>query len=240
MCCSGDGITVRTDTIDAAPTFEKDSMRALAQTLAIAACGVAACLPAQAVESFSGLGTTGLELGVAAKLGDSTGIHLDAELLNYKRTWDNDGNSYDTKLKFRSLGVYGNYFLTERFRLTGGVLLGSRKVTGTGVSSGGTITINGTTYAVAAGDSLTVDAKFPSASPYLGIGFGHADNGPGLGFYFDVGAVFGKPKVKLTPSANVVAQAGQANIDAEEAKLQDKMNKLRAYPAIKFGLSVGF
>ncbi len=215
-------------------------MRRIVCPLAAAACAATVCLPAHAGEMFAGIGTTGVELGFAAKLGASTGIHVDGEFLNYKRSWNNDGNNYDTQFKFRSLGLYGNYFLTERFRLTAGVLAGSRKVTGTGVSSGGTVTINGVSYNVAAGDSLTVDAKFPSVSPYLGLGFGHADNGPGVGFYFDVGAVFGKPKVKLTPSANVLAQAGQANVDAEQAKLQDKMDKLRAYPAIKLGLSIGF
>jgi hypothetical protein len=190
---------------------------------------------------FAGIGTTGVELGVATKLGESTGLHVDGEFLNYKRTWESDGTQYDTKLKFSSLGLYGSYFLTERFHLTAGLLVGTRKVTGKGVSSGGTIDINGVPYTVAAGDSVTVDAKFPSASPYLGLGFGHADNGAGLGFYFDVGAVFGKPKVKLTPSANILAQPnGQQNVDAEEAKLQEKMNKLRAYPAIKLGLSIGF
>jgi hypothetical protein len=215
-------------------------MRQVVTIVVASAAAVAASMPAQAGEVYAGFGTTGFEPGFAIKLGDNTGIHVDGEFLNYKRTWDNDGNTYDTKLKFSSLGLYGNYFLTERFRVTAGVLVGSRKVTGMGVSSGGTVTINGVTYNVAAGETLMVDAKFPAASPYLGLGFGHADNGPGIGFYFDVGAVFGKPKVKLTPSASIVAQAGQQNIDAEEAKLQEKMNKLRAYPAIKMGLTVGF
>jgi len=215
-------------------------MRRIVCPLAAAACAATVCLPAQAGEVFAGVGTTGFELGFAAKLGESTGIHVDGEFLNYKRTWDNDGVTYDAKVKFSSLGLYGNYFLTERFRLTAGVLIGSRKVTGTGVSSGGQITVNGTTYALQAGDSLGLDVKFPAASPYLGLGFGHADNGLGLGLYFDVGAVFGKPKVKLTPNGNLANTVNQSDVDAEQAKLQDKMNKLRAYPAIKLGLSIGF
>ena len=215
-------------------------MRRTVTTLAAAACAAAVCLPAHAGEVFAGVGTTGIELGFATKLGESTGLHVDGEFLNYKRNWENDGTTYNTKLKFSSLGLYGNYFLTERFRLTAGLLVGSRKITGTGVSSGTTITVNGVSYAVAAGDTLTVDAKFPSASPYLGVGFGHADNGLGVGFYFDVGAIFGKPKVKLTPSGSLAANVRQTDLDTEQAKLQDKMNKLRAYPVIKFGMSIGF
>ena len=215
-------------------------MRPFLTTLAAAACAAFLCTPAAAGEVFAGLGTTGLELGYATRLAPGTGLHVDGEFLNLKRKFDDNGATYDTKLKFAALGVYGDLFLGGSFRFTGGAVIGQRKVEGTGVSSGGTITINGTSYLVAAGETVTVDAKFPSVSPYLGIGFGHARESEGLGFYFDAGAVFGKPKVKLTPSAALLLQAGQANVDAEQAKLQEKMNKLRAYPVIKLGLTYGF
>jgi hypothetical protein len=215
-------------------------MRLFVAPLAIAASAAFVCNPASAGEVFAGLGTTGVELGYAAKLAPPVGFHVDAEFLNLKRKFEDNGATYDTKLKFSSLGLYGNLFLTERFRLTGGAVIGSRKVAGTGVTTGGTVTINGVSYPVAAGETVTVDAKFPSVSPYLGLGFGHATESDGLGFYFDLGAVFGRPKAKLTPSAGLLAQAGQANVDAEQAKLQDKMDKLRVYPVVKLGLSFGF
>jgi hypothetical protein len=215
-------------------------MRPFVATLTAAACAAFVCTPACAGEIFGGLGTTGVELGYAARLAPNAGMHVDGEFLSLKRKFDDNGASYDTKLKFRSLGLYGDLFLTDSFRFTGGAVVGSRKVEGTGVSSGGTITVNGVSYVVAAGETVTVEAKFPSVSPYLGLGFGHAKEANGLGFYFDAGAVFGKPKVKLTPSAGLLAQAGQANVDAEQARLQEKMNKLRAYPVIKLGLTYGF
>jgi hypothetical protein len=215
-------------------------MRPFVATLTVAACAAFVAAPATAGEVFAGLGTTGVELGYATRLAPGTGLHVDGEFLSLKRKFDDNGATYDTKLKFAALGLYGDLFLGESFRFTGGAVIGSRKVEGTGVSSGGTITINGTSYVVAAGETVTVDAKFPSVSPYLGLGFGHARASEGLGFYFDAGAVFGKPKVKLTPSATLLAQAGQANVDAEQAKLQEKMNKLRAYPVIKLGLTYGF
>jgi hypothetical protein len=215
-------------------------MRPIVASLTAAACAAFACMPAAAGEVFGGLGTTGVELGYAAKLAPNAGLHVDAEFLSLKRKFEDNGANYDTKLKFTTLGVYGDLFLTSSFRFTGGAVMGSRKVTGTGVSSGGTITINGQSYVVAAGDSVTVDAKFPTVSPYLGLGFGHGQASEGLGFYFDAGAIFGRPKVKLTPSAALLAAATQSEVDAEQAKLQEKMNKLRAYPVIKFGLSFGF
>jgi hypothetical protein len=222
-------------------TISKDAMRFTLVSLTAAACAAFAGAPASAADVYGGLGTTGVELGYALKLAPNTGVHIDAEFLNLKRKVEDNGATYDARMKFAAAGVYGNLFLTDSFRFTGGAVIGSRKITGTGVSSGGTITVNGVSYVVAAGETITLDAKFPSVAPYLGLGFGHGGSGDGgLGFYCDFGAVFGKPKVKLTPSAGLLTQVGQANVDAEQAKLQDKMNKLRAYPVLKLGLAYGF
>jgi hypothetical protein len=224
-----------------APNIDKkEIMRPFVAPLAIAVCAASVGMPASAGDVFVGLGTTGVELGYATKLAPGAGLHVDAEFLSLKRKFEDNGATYDTQLKFSNLGLYGNLFLTDSFRFTGGLVAGSRKVSGTGVTSGGTITINGVSYPVAAGESVTVEAKFPSVSPYLGLGFGHSASSDGLGFYFDLGAVFGRPKAKLTPSAGLLAQAGQGNVDAEQAKLQEKMDKLRVYPVVKLGLSFGF
>jgi hypothetical protein len=215
-------------------------MRIVLAPLALAACVALASMPAAAGEVFAGLGTTGVEVGYAANLAPGAGLHVDAEFLSLKRKFDDNGATYDTKLKFTVLGLYGDLFLTDNFRFTGGLVVGDRKVTGTGVSQGGSITINGTSYNVAPGETIAVDAKFPTVSPYLGLGYGHGQASEGLGFYFDAGAVFGRPKLKLTPSAGVLAVTTQDQVDAEQARLQEKMNKLRAYPAIKLGLTFGF
>jgi hypothetical protein len=223
--------------------LSKDSMRHFVTPFAFAALAAFTAIvstPAAAGEVFAGVGTTGAEFGYAAKLAPNGGLRVDAEFLSLTRKFEDNGATYDTKLKFTNLGLYGDLFLTDNFRFSGGAAIGSRKVSGTGVSSGGTITINGQSYVVSGGDSIVVDAKFPSVSPYLGLGYGHGQASGGLGFYFDAGAVFGKPKVKLTPSASLAQKVAQSDVDAEQAKLQDKMNKLRAYPVIKLGLSYGF
>ena len=214
-------------------------MRSLCTVIAASACAAFIATPAVANEVYAGLGTTGFEVGLAFKVTPHAGLRVDAEFLNLSRTFEKDGATYDTKLKFSNLGLYGDFFLGDSFRLVTGALVGTRKVTGTGVATSGTYTINGVAYP-AAGESVAIDAKFPSVSPYLGIGFGHSQSSAGLGMYFDAGVAFGRPKAKLTPSAGLLAAAGQANIDAEQAKLQDNMNRLRAYPAIKLGLKYGF
>lgn len=215
-------------------------MRRLQSFVALAACSMAlACQAGESGEVFVGAGTTGLEVGYAYKLSGALGVRADAQFLSLGRDLEKDGATYDAKLKFSTLGVYADYFLGSAFRLTGGVLLGTRKVSGTGVATSGTITINGTTYP-AAGESIGLDAKFPGASPYLGLGFGHGQASEGVGMYFDAGVALGKAKAKLTPSAGLLTAAGQANIDAEQAKVQDNLDKLRAYPVIKLGVSYNF
>lgn len=194
---------------------------------------------AQAVELFSGVGTTGFEIGLGNRIGSNTGLRMDAEFLDYGRSFDRNGASYDTKLKFSSLGVYGDYFLGDSFRLTAGALIGQRKASGNGVATNGTITINGTAYP-AAGESVDAEARFPSFAPYLGIGFGHAQSSKGLNFYFDAGVAIGKADAKITASPGLLAAAGQSNIDAEQRNLQESVDKLKFFPAVKFGLGYTF
>lgn len=212
--------------------------KVVARALVLAATAVCAT-PATAVELFGGIGTTGFEIGLGSRLGSNTGLRMDAEFLDYGRTFDRNGATYDTKLKFSALGVYGDYFLGNSFRLTAGALLGQRKATGSGVATNGTITINGVSYP-AAGESVAAEAKFPSFAPYLGIGFGHAQSSKGVSFYFDAGVAIGKADAKITPSAGLLAAAGQSNIDAEQRNLQESVDKLKFFPNVKFGLGYTF
>ena len=209
----------------------------------MAAAGAASLLlwapSAHALEAFAGLGTTGFELGVAERVGGSSGLRLSAEFLDLGREFERNGATYDTRLKFNSLGLYGDYFAAGGFRLSGGALLGSRKASGRGVATNGTITINGTAYP-AAGESVGAEARFPSPAPYLGIGWGHLQSTSGISVYADLGVVIGKADAKLTPSPGILAAAGAANVAAEQANLQDSVDKLKAYPVLKLGIGYKF
>lgn len=195
---------------------------------------------AHAGEGYVGIGSTGFDLGYGFKLQPNMGLRAEANFLNIRRDFNNNGADYTAKLKFSNLGAFYDYFPAGSFRLTGGVLLGTRKLEGTGVTTGGTVIVNGTAYPAPAGESVTVTDTFPNATPYLGIGFGHGQGTGGFGFYFDAGVALGKSDVTLVATPGIVAAAGQANIDAEQAKVQDKLNQLKAYPVIKLGISYAF
>ena len=130
-------------------------------------------LAASSAEVYGGIGTTGAELGVAQALADSFTVRLDANLLRYSTHFTTSGIDYNAKLKAANAGVYLDGFVYGGARVTGGALLGSRKYHGTATSLGNTVTLNGVTYPVAPGDGLDFDAKFPSVTPYLGLGYGH-------------------------------------------------------------------
>jgi len=192
-----------------------------------------------ASETYVGIGTTGFEVGYGQKLSETSGIRIDAEFFSYKRNFSTNNTDYNAKLKFGNAGVFYDYFVGETFRLTGGALIGKRKLDGAGRPTGGVININGTNYP-AAGESLTLDARFPTVSPYLGLGWGHKQISSGPAFFFDLGTAVGRPKVKLTATPGLVAAAGQRNIDAEERAAQDKANKLRVFPVVKLGFGYSF
>lgn len=204
----------------------------------VAACVLLLGGAARAGESYLGIGSTGLDVGYGFKLKPSTGLRVELNFLDLGRDFNSDGADYAARLKFSNLGAYVDYFLGDSFRLTGGLLLGKRKLEGRGVTTGGTVRINGADYPAPAGESVTVTDTLPSTTPYLGLGFGHNHQpGSGWGFYADAGLALGKGDVKVVVTPGLVGAAGQANVDAEEAKVRDKLDKLKAYPVLKLGLS---
>jgi hypothetical protein len=206
-------------------------------TLVLALSAALMSSVAHAGESYVGIGTTGFEVGYAFKLNGSMGLRADVNYLNYGRDFNSNGADYSADLKLSTVGAFVDYYPAGAFRLTGGLLVGTRKLEGHGVTTGGTVVINGTSYPAPAGESVFVADKLPTVAPYLGIGFGHAQSKPGLGFFFDAGAAFGKGDVTLTATPGLVAAAGQSNIDAERVKVQDKLDQLKVYPVVKFGVS---
>jgi hypothetical protein len=196
-------------------------------------------IAASSAEIYGGLGTTGAEIGVAQALSDRFSVRLDANTLRYGTHFSTNGIDYDAKLKATNGAAYLDAFVMGGLRVSAGALLGSRKYHGTATSLSGTVTLNGVTYPVGPGDSLDFDAKFPSVTPYLGLGYGHR-TGTGLQVYADAGVAYGRPKVTLSPSASLAAKVSATDLAGEQASVQDKADRYRAYPVLKIGVSYGF
>jgi len=127
------------------------------------------------------------------------------------------------------------------FHFTGGVVTNPVTITGTGQPSGGTYTINGVDYTSAQVGILTAQAKYPGASPYLGIGFGTPARNHALEFVFDLGAVIGQPTITMS-ATGAAADAGlTSDLQAQIAQTQSDVRKyLKVYPVMSFGLAYRF
>lgn len=191
-----------------------------------------------ATEIYAGYGTTGLELGVGQTVSPMFGARAEIDLQNWSRSLSSDDTTYRVRFKVQRLALLGDMRLFSSTRLTAGALIGSTSLDGQAQVSNGTIRINNHDYP-AAGQSLSMEAKFPKVSPYIGIGGGHFAT-EGLSFNYDVGAAFGRPKVSLTASPGLLAQAGQANVDAEQRSAQRTADRWKAFPVLRAGFGYAF
>lgn len=197
---------------------------------------------AHAGEVYGGIGVPGVMIGYAHPLSATTTVRADyASLGSRSETRSEEGINYNAKLKVNRLGVFADWFVTQsNFRLTGGLTSNQFKVDLSGGGSGSTITIGNTTYNLAAGDRFDVHIKFPSTTPYLGLGWGHQKADKGWGFNADVGASFGKAKVTTQLSGTLANTVSQADIDAETAQIREGVGKIRAVPQLSLGVSYRF
>ncbi|HUK20716.1 MAG TPA: hypothetical protein VLV45_04065 [Gemmatimonadales bacterium] len=153
--------------------------------------------------------------------------------------------SYDVTLKLHSFAGLLDIYPRSRgsFRLTVGCVTDPAELDGTGRPSGSTFTINGTTYPSSTVGSLTGVVKFPSAAPYVGLGFGTPAHrhGAGVYFLFDLGAVVAKPTVSL--AATGAAANGQlaSNLQAQVDTTQQDIDKyVKVYPVLSIGIGLRF
>jgi hypothetical protein len=190
------------------------------------------------------LGTLGVGVEANRLLSDHFGVRVSGNYFSLSRNATKEDVTYDATLKLQAFTGLLDLYPSKRgsFHLSAGVATNPLKFTGIGQSNGGgNITINSTSYTTAQVGTLTASIKYPSVSPYLGLGFGTpASKKSGLGVLFDVGAAIGKPRVGLS-STNAANVAGlQADIDAEAAKVQKSANKLSFWPVLSLGFAYRF
>jgi hypothetical protein len=219
----------------------------LSKACAIVALTIGAAGAAHAAGVGLRAGTTGLGADIGFGLLPTLSARVGYSGLSYNRTVDVTDIKYDGKLKLSNLNLLLDFSpLPGPFRVTGGFIVNDNKVDLNGQSSNGTYTINGVTYPASAVGNLggTVTAG-NRAAPYLGIGYGNVA-GLGINFYFDLGVMFqGTPNASLSAtcgSALSTAQCSQlqANVVAEQNRLQNNISGFKYYPVANIGVTIGF
>jgi hypothetical protein len=213
--------------------------------LVACAAGIAAFAAplSHAREIYGQIGTEGVGIGYSEPFGLRDNVRAEFNGLTFSHSFNAGDLHYDGHVNLYHGGIYFDFFpapSTVGFRLTAGALVGGDNIDADATSMNGTYNINGIAYPTY-GQSIHAKARFPTVRPYLGIGFGHTPLAQkGFSAFFDAGVAYGRPRVDLDVPADIVAVAGQENIDAEKQDLQDKANKLRFYPIVKAGVTYRF
>jgi hypothetical protein len=198
---------------------------------------------AMADEVYGQIGTEGAGIGYGHPLGSVANVRAEVNGVSFSHSFNSGDLHYDGTATLIHAGLYGDFFPMPSvvpFRLTAGFLIGDDHVNANATSPSGTYTINGVAYSTL-GQSIHAKATYPAVRPYLGIGFGHSPLATkGFSMFFDAGVAYGKPHLDFDVPADIVAEAGQANVDAEKQSLQNTVDRYRFYPIVKVGVTYRF
>lgn len=201
-----------------------------------------AARPSSADEIYGSVATDGIGLGYGHAVARYANLRAEFDGFALSRSFNSGDLHYDAHLDLYHGGLYADLFpapTVAPFHLTAGLIIGGDNIDATATSMSGTYRINGVTVPTG-GETINAKAKFPVVRPYFGLGLGHNPIHRGLSAFFDAGIAYGKPHVDFDVPRDIAAQAGQSNVDAEEANLRNKANRLRFYPIVKLGATYRF
>jgi hypothetical protein len=213
-------------------------MKNCISALLLAASGI----PAMASDVYVGVGFPGLlGIGFARPLNASFGLRAEySGGIKVSKDGNQEGVNVVGSLQGSRLGAFADYYPFQGgLRLVAGLTSNDiqAKLTSTGT---GTAQINGKQVDMS-GQRFDITVKYPSSTPYLGIGWGHQQSDTkGLGGYLDAGVMVGSFGISASTSLVGVQGITQADVDAQIAKISDATNKLTVLPSVSLGLVYRF
>ena len=178
-------------------------------------------------------------LGVGPEVAKLITSHVGINFFSQSHTFTHSNANIAATVKLKAVTGLVDLYPGARgsFHLTAGVASNPITVTGSGTPSGN-ITINGNPYTPAQVGVMTATGEWPSASPYVGLGFGTpAASHAALRFVLDFGAVISKPNVGLTATGAASNPTLQSDLTAQISTIQ---NKVPVYPVLALGIVVRF
>ena len=215
--------------------------------LAAAVVGISAPLSAHAATYGLGIQAGTLGIGPDLNVGVNKYVSFDLGLNTFSHSYSSteSGIEYDFKAKLNTVHLLANvYPFGGIFHVTAGVVSNGNKFDMSGKPTGGSYTINNTTYSASQVGTLDGKLTFPDTAGYVGVGWGLSyDPQSHWGFNFDLGALYqGKPKFALTSTGGTLSSNPtlQQNLSAEQQSTQDSLNKYKWYPVARFGIYLKF
>ena len=172
------------------------------------------------------IGSLGLGAELDLGLTDSLGARIGINGLTYKYNATSSTVNYDFKLQLQTVSALADWYPFQgSFRTSAGLMYNNNKVSLGGLPTGGTYTINGTTYSSTDVGSLQGDMSFNKVAPYIGIGWGNpAARDKGWGMTSDIGVLFQGTQL-------------QSDTAAENTKLQNDLRNFKWWPVVSVGIS---
>ena len=206
------------------------------------------------------VGTLGIGAEAAVPLSEHLNLRGGMNFFSYSDTLTSSGVNYTGSLRFRSAEAELDWFPWARsFHISPGALLyNGNQLTGNALIPGGdTFTLNSVTYMSDPADPVhgSGSVKFDKAAPKLTIGWGNLlpRSRRRFAFPFEAGFAYaGTPKVALDFIGTACDASGrncvpiatdpttQANVAAQQKKIEHDASYARFYPILTTGFSYRF
>ena len=219
-------------------------------------------VPAQGAETQSGnfvpavavsVGSLGIGGDFALSMTRRSNVRMGFNFFDHSDTFDKDNVTYKGTLGLRSFTTQYDYFLFKGFHVSPGVMLydGNNVSANINAATGTSFSLGGHQY-TSSGLTGTGKLSLNTAAPMLLFGFGNLvpRSHRHVSVSFDMGAAYqGAPKTTLNLSGTVCDSSGclpvtnsavQANVVAEQAKLNKSASPFRYYPVAKLSLGYKF
>jgi hypothetical protein len=205
------------------------------------------------------ISSLGAGIEVATPLAGKLNVRGGFNMFRYDRPITNSGIHYDGQLRFQSAEAHLDWFPFWGFHISPGLLFyNGNQVSATAAVPGGqTFSLGGTTYESDPTTPVSGTGKldFVKVSPTIMLGVGNLipRNGRHYSFLFEVGGAYqGSARVALNLAGNVCDTGGltcraissdptvQANVQAQQVKIQNDVNPYRFFPVISLGVGFNF
>jgi hypothetical protein len=242
------------------------SIRVALLVLMVGTISVAGHAQSESLGSRVGLEAKISTLGIggegAVRLTHRINVRAGFNDYNFNHTFSKDGITYAATLGLRSMTANVDFYLLGPLHISPGALLYNdfKGSADAAVASGSTFTLGGTTYESGSANPLhgTLAITVPKAAPELLIGLGNLvpRSRRHITFNFDTGVVF---QGSLTSTLALTGQACappntsgvtcveastnsivQANVAAQQTKLNNDLKAFKYYPVVSFGIGVHF
>lgn len=226
--------------------MKKTGLFLFAVVLVLGTVGRGATAAQAAVGMTLKVGSLGVGADMTVGLHERLNARANVNYFSYGTAFEEDsGNggsaTIEPKLKLLSFGGLLDWHpWAQGFRISAGLYLNRNKLD-LAAETSETVEINDREYSLS---DLGGKVEFNSLSPYLGLGYGNAAGADGhWHFSFDIGALFqGSPQIDLRATASdpAVQALLEADIVAEEKRLEDDLGAITVYPVVSFGVSYRF